>query len=33
MLGLSDPWIALAYILCLASTALCIGYAAWKSRE
>ncbi|HWR42282.1 symporter small accessory protein [Sporomusa sp.] len=25
MFGLTDPWIALAYISCLGSTALCMG--------
>lgn len=33
MLGLNDPWIAAAYLLCLAATALCLGYAAWAWRR
>ncbi|WP_342747869.1 symporter small accessory protein [Sporomusa malonica] len=33
MLGLTDPWIALAYLSCLGSAALCIIYAAWKSTQ
>lgn len=33
MLGLTDPWIALAYLSCIGSTVLCIGYGAWKSRK
>ena len=28
MLGLDDPWIAAAYMLCLLSTALCVVYGA-----
>jgi TRAP-type C4-dicarboxylate transport system permease small subunit len=26
MLGIQDNWVALAYILCIASTALCLVY-------
>ncbi len=26
MLGIEDKWVALAYILCLASTLLCVVY-------
>ncbi|MDF2572243.1 MAG: hypothetical protein K0R55_3847 [Sporomusa sp.] len=33
VLGLTDPWIALAYLSCLGSTALCISYAVWKSTK
>ncbi|WP_425058235.1 symporter small accessory protein [Sporomusa carbonis] len=33
MLGLTDPWVALAYLLCLGSTVFCIAYAAWKSKK
>ena len=32
MFGLNDPWIALAYLLCLAATGLCVGYAFWAWR-
>ncbi len=28
VLGIPDPWIWLAYLLCLAATALCVIYAA-----
>ncbi len=27
MLGIDDGWVGLAYVLCLASTALCVIYA------
>ena len=33
MLGLNDPWIAVAYLLCLASAALCIGYSLWGAKD
>lgn len=33
MLGLTDPWIALAYLTCIGSTVLCIIYALWKSKQ
>jgi hypothetical protein len=33
MLGLQDPWIALAYLSCLGSTLLCVGYAVWAWRK
>ncbi len=26
-LGIQDPWVALAYVLCIASTILCVVYA------
>ena len=28
MLGLADPWVALAYLLCVLSSILCIVYGA-----
>jgi hypothetical protein len=28
MLGLADPWIAAAYILCILSSLLCVVYGA-----
>ncbi|HOX02990.1 MAG TPA: hypothetical protein PKW32_11530 [Verrucomicrobiota bacterium] len=28
MLGLPDPWIALVFILCIASAILCVVYSA-----
>lgn len=32
MLGIQDKWVALAYILCIASTVLCVvyGIVAWN---
>ena len=35
MLGIPDPWVAAAFILCIASSALCViyGLATWGSRE
>lgn len=32
MLGIQDKWVSLAYILCIASTVLCVvyGYFAWN---
>lgn len=27
MLGLDDPWVALGYILCIASALLCVAWA------
>lgn len=35
MLGLQDPWVATAYVLCLASSALCVIYGAmhWNDGE
>ena len=26
MLGIDDPYVVLAYVLCIASTVLCVGY-------
>jgi hypothetical protein len=26
MLGIKDPWVLLAYLLCIASSALCVVY-------
>ena len=26
MFGITDTWVALAYVLCIASGALCVGY-------
>lgn len=28
MLGIPDPWVWLAYVLCLASSLLCVIYSA-----
>ncbi len=28
MLGLPDPWIALVFVLCIASAILCVVYSA-----
>ncbi|WP_331250330.1 MULTISPECIES: symporter small accessory protein [Sporomusa] len=33
MLGLTDPWIAFAYLACFAATALCIFYSVRKGGE
>ena len=35
MLGIDDPWVAAAYVLCLASALLCLGYswANWNRGE
>lgn len=35
MLGIDDPYVSLAYILCLASTALCVIYGLinWNRGE
>ncbi len=32
MLGIQDPIVALAYLLCLASTLLCVVYG-WRNRN
>ncbi len=28
MIGLADPWVALAYLLCILSSLLCVVYGA-----
>ena len=35
MLGLHDPWIITAFILCVASAAACVivGIAKWNTEE
>jgi len=35
MLGFADPWVGVAYILCVLSTILCIiyGIANWNKGE
>jgi len=35
MLGIEDKWVALAYILCIASTILCVIYGLinWNRGE
>ncbi len=35
MLGFGDAWVATAYLLCLASTALCVVWALvhWNREE
>lgn len=33
VLGIPDPWIWMAYLLCLAATALCVVYAAIRSLK
>jgi hypothetical protein len=33
MLGFGDVWVVLAYVLCLASTLLCIVYAGLRWNE
>jgi hypothetical protein len=33
MLGFADAGVAAAWLLCLASTALCVGYGLWKWNE
>lgn len=35
MLGFGDVWVAMVYVLCLASTALCVVYALlrWNAEE
>jgi len=35
MLGLEDPWVALAYILCILSTVLCVvyGIVTWNKGD
>ena len=33
VLGIPDPWIWIAYLLCLASAALCVVHAALRGRE
>ncbi len=30
MLGINDPWILLAYLLCIFSTLACIGYGIFN---
>ena len=33
VIGIPDPWIWMAYFLCLAATALCVVYAAIRGRK
>ncbi len=33
VLGIPDPWIWMAYLLCLASTALCVVHAVRRGRR
>jgi hypothetical protein len=35
MLGINDPWIAAAYLLCIGSTLLCVVYGliAWNRGD
>ena len=35
MLGIQDPWVALAYLLCIASSALCViyGWLNWNRGD
>jgi hypothetical protein len=35
MLGIEDKWVALAYVLCIASTLLCLlyGWLNWNRGE
>lgn len=33
MFGISDPWIALAYLLCILSSLLCVIYGWLKWNE
>ncbi|WP_371371753.1 symporter small accessory protein [Sporomusa aerivorans] len=33
MLGITDPWIVLAYLSCIGSTVFCFLYAVWKTRK
>jgi hypothetical protein len=30
MLGLADPWVAIAFWLCLFCSLLCVFYGAWN---
>jgi hypothetical protein len=32
-LGIPDPWIWMAYLLCLAATALCVIHALVRGRQ
>jgi hypothetical protein len=32
-LGIPDPWIWIAYLLCLAATALCVIHAFLRGRK
>jgi hypothetical protein len=33
MLGFADAGVAAAWLLCLASTALCVGYGLWRWND
>ena len=35
MLGIPDPWVAAAFVLCIASSALCViyGLVTWNRQE
>lgn len=33
MLGIEDKWVALAYLLCLAASALCITYGLLRWNQ
>ncbi len=30
MLGINDPWILIAYLLCILSTLACVGYGIYN---
>jgi len=32
MLGIEDPWVAAAYVLCVAAAALCVLYSLFVGR-
>lgn len=32
MLGINDPWVALAYLLCVVSALICVIYA-WRNWD
>ncbi len=33
VIGIPDPWIWMAYLLCLAATVLCVVYAAIRGKQ
>ena len=33
MLGIQDPWVLTAYLLCIGSALLCVGWGIWKRNS
>jgi hypothetical protein len=33
MLGIQDPWVLTAYLLCIGCALLCVGWGIWKRNS